>query len=120
MTTSLKMSLNIWIVLATLTCIAVIANGLTCYQCSNCGDPFSSEGIDTVNCTTDKCFKSKAEVLGIENVERGCGAYTEGCSEVLGIKVCYHVCEKDKCNGATITTVTSTMFLVACAIAHLI
>ncbi|KAL4219918.1 hypothetical protein ACF0H5_020330 [Mactra antiquata] len=98
--------MNSYLVVLTFVAVSFICqvketDGLKCYQCNNCNDPFDSTGVTTISCS-GSCVKAKYSGY----VARDCEPVGEedSCASVSkdgeSVEVCS--CTSDLCNGGSV------------------
>ncbi|CAF0890122.1 unnamed protein product [Adineta steineri] len=82
-----------------------LSDGLTCYTCAGCNDPFNKENVATQTVSDNSgysCTKIKAENI----VGRG---LIQNCQEINAAGQGTWCCQKDLCNTATKTVLSTTI-----------
>ncbi|XP_045187767.2 uncharacterized protein LOC123545510 [Mercenaria mercenaria] len=98
--------------------LGIAVNGLECYKCQNCNDPFKSSGISTIACH-ESCLKTKGTKDG--HAGRNCGVgKKDECNKVTKDGVEYEICTctSDKCNGVSTMKIHQILLILTAFIAR--
>ncbi|CAF4166420.1 unnamed protein product [Adineta steineri] len=90
-----------------------LANGLRCYRCDKCNDPFTANGINITTVTPDAGYQCYKDTLQNSLTERG---IVQDCKEVNALNTGRWCCNKDLCNGATPTASSIHLIFVLATI----
>ncbi|KAL4220159.1 hypothetical protein ACF0H5_020568 [Mactra antiquata] len=97
--------MNTYLVLSTIlvvafACLLKETDGLKCYVCVSCNDPFDSTGVDTTDCN-GSCAKLKvSDVVSRSCIDEKEGNACESQSQG-GVTGHFCTCDSDLCNGGS-------------------
>ncbi|CAF1080036.1 unnamed protein product [Rotaria magnacalcarata] len=98
---TLWQSFLIWIVFLFLM---QSTDGLRCYSCSNCNDPFNSNGVQITEGSNDMyCMKTKLLSVVTRSLQPSCISLNDKDDGIW-------CCEKDLCNSAMKTKTMNSFF----------